>query len=61
MIVGKPFGVAALLLELAEHPDAELPPRIARLGERIRQRFGLAVTDLVAGWTSLLVHYDPCN
>jgi KipI family sensor histidine kinase inhibitor len=59
MIVGKPFGVAALLLELAEHPDAELPPRIARLGERIRQRFGLAVTDLVAGWTSLLVHYDP--
>lgn len=59
MIVGKPLGVAALLLELAEHPDAELPPRIARLGERIRQRFGPAVTDLVAGWTSLLVHYDP--
>ncbi|MCD4866015.1 5-oxoprolinase subunit PxpB [Pseudomonas sp. PLB05] len=59
MIACKPFGVAALLLELAEHPDAELPSRIARLGERIRQRFGAAVTDLVAGWTSLLVHYDP--
>jgi len=59
MIALKPFGVAALLLELVEQPDADLPPRIARLGERIRQRFGAAVTDLVAGWTSLLVHYDP--
>lgn len=59
MIALKPFGVAALLIELAEHPDALLPQRIAGLGARIRQAFGTAVTDLVAGWTSLLVHYDP--
>ncbi len=59
MIALKPFGVAALLIELAEHPDAQLPQRIAGLGARIRQAFGMAVTDLVAGWTSLLVHYDP--
>ena len=59
MIALKPFGVAALLLELAERPDAELPVRIALLGERIQRTFGVAVTDLVAGWTSLLVHYDP--
>lgn len=59
MIVFKPFGVAALLIELAERPDADLPVRIARLGAGIRSAFGGAVTDLVAGWTSLLVHYDP--
>lgn len=46
------------MLVLAEQPDELLPLRIARLAERIRGELGEVLTDLVPGWTSLLLHYD---
>ena len=58
MIRLEPAGAEALLLVLAEQPDAQLPQRIALLAERIRGELGEALTDLVPGWTSLLLHYD---
>lgn len=58
MIRLEPAGAEALLLVLAEQPDAQLPLRIAVLAERIRDEMGELLTDLVPGWTSLLLHYD---
>ncbi len=58
MIRIEPAGAEALLLVLAEQPDAQLPQRIALLAERIRAELGGVLTDLVPGWTSLLLHYD---
>ena len=58
MIRFEPAGAEALLLVLAEVPDAELPLRIAALAARIRVEFGELLTDLVPGWTTLLLHYD---
>ena len=58
MIRIEPAGAEALLLVLAEQPDAHLPQRIAVLAERIRAELGAVLTDLVPGWTSLLLHYD---
>jgi KipI family sensor histidine kinase inhibitor len=54
----EPAGAEALLLVLAEQPTPDLPLRIAALAERIRQELGPLLTDLVPGWTSLLLHYD---
>ena len=58
MIRLEPAGAEALLVVLAEQPDAQLPSRIALLAERIRAELGEVLTDLVPGWTSLLLHYD---
>ena len=58
MIRLEPAGAEALLLVLAEQPDAQLPQRIAQLTARIRLELGDVLTDLVPGWTSLLLHYD---
>ncbi|WP_298187210.1 5-oxoprolinase subunit PxpB [uncultured Pseudomonas sp.] len=58
MIRFEPAGAEALLLVLADQPDAQLPPRIALLAERVRNELGDVLTDLVPGWTSLLLHYD---
>ncbi len=54
----EPAGAQALLLVLAEAPDATLPLRIAQLAERIRRQLGPLLVDVVPGWTSLLLHYD---
>jgi len=54
----EPAGAEALLLVLAEAPDADLPLRIAALAERIHLQLGELLTDLVPGWTTLLLHYD---
>jgi len=54
----EPAGAEALLLVLADQPDAQLAQRIARLAVLIRQQLGPLLVDLVPGWTSLLVHYD---
>jgi KipI family sensor histidine kinase inhibitor len=54
----EPAGAEALLLVLAEQPDAQLPIRIAVLAERIRDELPGLLTDVVPGWTSLLLHYD---
>lgn len=58
MIRIEPAGAEALLLVLADQPDADLPLRIAALAMRIRQQLGAQLIDLVPGWTSLLLHYD---
>ncbi|WP_181418813.1 5-oxoprolinase subunit PxpB [Aquipseudomonas alcaligenes] len=58
MIRLEPAGAEALLLVLAEAPDADLPLRIAALAERIHLELGELLTDLVPGWTTLLLHYD---
>ena len=58
MIRLEPAGAEALLLVLAEQPDAQLPQRIALLAARIRLELSDVLTDLVPGWTSLLLHYD---
>lgn len=58
MIRLEPAGAEALLLVLAEAPDADLPLRIAALAERIRLELGELLIDMVPGWTSLLLHYD---
>jgi len=58
MIRIEPFGAEALLLTLAEQPDAQLPLRIAALAERLRALPGASLTDLVPGWNTLLLHYD---
>lgn len=58
MIRLAPVGAEALLLVLAERPEAQLPQRIALLAELIRGELGPLLTDLVPSWTSLLLHYD---
>lgn len=54
----EPVGAEALLLVLAEQPDADLPLRIAALADRIHLELGPLLVDLVPGWTTLLLHYD---
>ncbi|ACO77473.1 allophanate hydrolase subunit 1 [Azotobacter vinelandii CA] len=54
----EPAGPEALLLVLADQPDAGLPLRIAALADLIQLELGPLVVDLVPGWTTLLLHYD---
>lgn len=58
MIRLEPAGAEALLLVLAEQPDANLPQRINQLAGQIRQTLGPLLIDLVPSWTTLLIHYD---
>ncbi|BAN46718.1 allophanate hydrolase subunit 1 [Metapseudomonas resinovorans] len=58
MIRLEPAGAEALLLVLADEPDAGLPVRIAMLADTLRQQLGHLLLDLVPGWTGLLLHYD---
>src|SRR5262245_56797166 len=58
MIRLQPLGAEALLLTLAEHPDEHLPLRIAALARRMREQLGDCLTDVVPGWTTLLLQYD---
>lgn len=60
MIRCEPVGAEALLLVLADHPTPELSGHIRVLAERIVQQFGPMIRDWVAGWTTLLLHYDLC-
>ncbi|MCO6058219.1 5-oxoprolinase subunit PxpB [Pseudomonas sp. MOB-449] len=58
MIRLEPAGAEALLLVLADEPDALLPQRIATLAETLRGQAGDLLLDLVPGWTTLLLHFD---
>ncbi len=58
MIRLEPAGAEALLLVLAERPEADLPLRIAALADRIQLELGPLMVDLVPGWTTLLLHFD---
>ncbi|HCE6612835.1 TPA: 5-oxoprolinase subunit PxpB [Pseudomonas aeruginosa] len=61
MIRIEPAGAEALLLTLAEEPEVDLSVRLAELARRLRGGGGLGegVRDLVPGWTTLMLHYDP--
>lgn len=58
MIRIEPAGPEAVLLVLAEQPDARLPLRIQALATTIRRQLGPALVDLVPSWTYLMLHYD---
>lgn len=58
MIRIEPAGAEALLLVLAEQPDAQLPLRIQALAAQLREQLGPVLIDVVPAWTSLLLHYD---
>lgn len=60
MIGCEPVGAEALLLVLADQPSPELSGRIRTLAERILKQLGPLIRDWVAGWTTLLLHYDLC-
>ncbi|HBO4313297.1 TPA: 1,6-anhydro-N-acetylmuramyl-L-alanine amidase AmpD [Pseudomonas aeruginosa] len=55
----EPAGAEALLLTLAEEPEVDLSVRLAELARRLREGLGEGVRDLVPGWTTLMLHYDP--
>ncbi|MCR3822550.1 carboxyltransferase domain-containing protein, partial [Pseudomonas aeruginosa] len=59
MIRIEPAGAEALLLTLAEEPEVDLSVRLAELARRLRGGLGEGVRDLVPGWTTLMLHYDP--
>lgn len=59
MIRIEPAGAEALLLTLAEEPEVDLSVRLAELARRLREGLGEGVRDLVPGWTTLMLHYDP--
>ena len=57
----EPAGAEALLLTLAEEPEVDLSVRLAELARRLREGLGEGVRDLVPGWTTLMLHYDPAS
>ncbi|MEO8667225.1 MAG: 5-oxoprolinase subunit PxpB [Bauldia sp.] len=54
-----PAGDTALVVEFGDRIDRALSERVLRLGERIRESALAGVTETVATFRSLLVHYDP--
>lgn len=51
-------GAEAILLVLSEEPYAALPQQMRFLVDQITHQLGSVLTDWVAGWTTLLLHYD---
>jgi len=54
-----PAGDAALVVELPERIDAELNAWCAALGRSLTSGFGAAVRDVVVGYVSVTVYFDP--
>lgn len=52
-------GDTAIVVEFGNRIDRVLSDRVLRLGERIRAKALQGVTETVATFRSLLVHYDP--
>lgn len=53
------FGVGALRITVDEKPGVILCRKIAALGTSIKLDLGEICTDIVFGWDTILVHYDP--
>ncbi|TSH96650.1 allophanate hydrolase subunit 1 [Verticiella sediminum] len=53
------FGIGAACLSLPQEPQRDTPARIEALADGVRQALGARLTDLVPGWNTLTVHYDP--
>lgn len=54
-----PAGDAALLVELPARIDPATSARVIALAESVRQHCGPAVRDLVVGYCTLTVYFDP--
>ncbi len=54
-----PAGDAALVVELPERIDAELNAWCVSLGRSLTSSFGAAVRDVVVGFVSVTVYFDP--
>jgi len=52
-------GDAALLVELPPRIDAETSGRVIGLGQALRERCAAMVRDVVVGYCSLTVYFDP--
>lgn len=54
-----PAGDAALRLELPQRIDPQLNARAIAIAERLRHRCGSALRDVVVGYATLTVYFDP--
>jgi inhibitor of KinA len=54
-----PAGDSALLVELSPSIDPVTSARVISLARAIRRRYGALVRDLVVGYCSLTVYFDP--
>jgi inhibitor of KinA len=54
-----PAGDAALLVELPPRIDPATNARVVALGRAVRERFGHAVRDVVVGYCSVTLYFDP--
>ena len=52
-------GDAALLIELPPRIDPETSSRVIAIGEAIRARHGSALRDVVVGYCTVTVYFDP--
>ena len=56
-----PAGDAALLVELPPRIDPATSARVVAIGRAIRERCGAAARDVVVGYCSLTVYFDPLS
>ena len=56
-----PLGDRALLIDVGGRIDAETLARVRDVIARLEQAAMPAVTDIVPGYTTVAVHYDPCE
>lgn len=56
-----PLGDRALLIDVGGRIDAETLVRVRDVIARLEQAAMPGVTDIVPGYTSVAVHYDPCD
>lgn len=56
-----PLGDRALLIDVGGRIDAETLARVRDVIARLEQAAMPGVTDIVPGYTTVAVHYDPCD
>jgi inhibitor of KinA len=54
-----PMGDRALVVEFGDRPSAELSTRIAAAAQQLRASPPPGLLDIVPGYTTLTLHYDP--